>query len=143
MPTPTSEKHLSSLIQLLLDDLLEIFDGPLTQEEHNWTMTLTDKVQEYLCRQFRLEESDEYRSELLDEHPHQQQSLKQLHREHQSLLREFAEIRNALGGSRRDAKLFHRLQGEFRLWVQRYRNHERRETQLLFDTWTVDLGAGE
>lgn len=143
MLTATTETNLSSLIQLLLDDLIEIFDGPLTVEEHNWAMTLTDKVQEYLCRQFCMEESDDYQNELLDEHPHRQQNLKQLHREHQSLLRGFAEIRNALGGSRRDSKLFCRLQSEFRLWVQRYRNHERRETQLLFDTWTVDLGSGE
>ncbi len=44
MPKANQDSNLSSLILLLLDDLLEIFDGPLTEEEHNWAMTLTDKV---------------------------------------------------------------------------------------------------
>jgi len=143
MPSTISETQLSSLIQLLLDDLLEILDGPLTAEEHRWAMTLTDKVQGYLCRQFRLEESDKSQEELFAEHPHRQQELNQLHREHQSLLRSFSEIRNALSGSRVETRLFRRLQNEFRLWVHEYRNHERRETELLFDTWSVDLGSGE
>ncbi len=143
MPSTISDTHLRSLIELLLDDLLEIFDGPLTAEEHHWAMTLCDKVQGYLCHQFRLEESEETGDELFYEQPHRQRDLNQLHREHQSLLRGFSEIRNALSGTRLNTRLFQRLQKEFHLWVHKYRDHERRETKLLLDTWLVDLGTGE
>lgn len=143
MPSTISDTHLRSLIELLLDDLLEIFDGPLTAEEHHWAMTLCDKVQGYLSRQFRLEESAKSADELFYEHPHRQQDLNQLYGEHQALLRSFSELRNALSGSRLETQFFRRLQNEFRLWVHEYRNHEKRENELLLDAWCVDLGSGE
>ena len=144
-PTHTDQQlpDYDALIHLLLDDLLEMLDGRINEEEHRWSMTLLEKVQEYLHRQFTVEESGGYLEEVLEEFPSWQPLLRTLQGEHKHLLQDFCELRNELSGCQTSTPLALRLQREFRMWVRRFRNHQHREAQVLQKAYTLDVGSGE
>jgi hemerythrin len=137
------EKY-TQLIPLLLDDLQGMFDGdPIQAGDIRWSLTVMDKVAEYLQDQFRLEEQDGYLTEVLEEYPNWYPQVQRLQREHRSLYRQFTSLRDELAAATPNMAMAAELTQRFREWAAAYRKHQDQEASLILDAITLEVGVGE
>src|SRR5262245_55234372 len=91
----------------------------------------------HLAEHFRLDEHDGYMDAVREREPSLEKRVQELAEEHRGLMQSLdARLRRA-GAAGGVGDLF---RGAVRAWVKRVRRHEARETDLIQEAFTVDVG---
>lgn len=130
-------------LDLLLDRLTKVVESPPEQIEATSVTALLDEVLENLDEQFRLEEENDYMADVLERYPTWYPQVRQLQEEHRLLQQHLREVRDRIARENADGTLSREIHRQLRDWLNAYRNHDRRETDLVQEAFTLDVGAGE
>ncbi len=141
--TIRSVERFNGLIHLLLDDLKEMLAEDVSEDDRRWSLSIMEKVVEYLQEQFDIEERDGYLHEVLDQFPNWHPQVKHLQQEHRHLHRQFVEIRDRLESTPVDSAMSQEMRRQLGDWIDSFRQHQERENRLLQDAFTIDLGVGD
>lgn len=133
----------NGLIAVLLDDLIEMLEGPIRSDERAWVLQTMEQVRNYLNQQFQLEEDDDYLAVVLEEFPNWYPQITHLRQEHELLRRQFADIIERLQSTDQTSLMTQEIRRHLTDWIAAYRQHQQRESRLLHEAFTVDVGAGE
>lgn len=136
-------KRCSSLEQLLLDELHDMLHSNATDEETQWVEQTLDRLCETLDREFSLMESNGYLKEVLDERPSWDHIVAGLCESHDELRADLKKIRGGLSVPLSRKRVTGLLRQQFQDWMQQFRRHKRRETDLIQEAFATDLGQGE
>jgi nucleotide-binding universal stress UspA family protein len=95
-------------------------------------------TQAHLTEHFRLEEQNGYMEAVRNRQPHLERTIQQLAGEH----RELAQVLEALIEEGRSARCLGKpFRDEVHKWVERVRQHEARENDLVQDAFNLEMGA--
>jgi hypothetical protein len=86
----------SSLEYILLGDLRDVLDETPDAESRRWLIAVLDALLDTLPREFDLEDTDGYMSEVLERYPSWNKQVDRLHREHDVLFTKLKELRGRL-----------------------------------------------
>ncbi len=124
----------------LLDDLrkLEEASRAAPREGPGELRTRLDATHAHLVEHFRFEEQNGYLDAVRKQEPRLERVIEQLAQEHRQLLQALEALIEAARSPRCLGEPF---QAEVREWVERVRQHEVRENDLVQDAFNLDLGA--
>lgn len=112
-------------------------------DERSWSLTIMDRVAEYLQQQFDVEESDGYLHEVLDEFPNWHPQVEHLQQEHRLLQQQFVQIRDRLEATPINSAMSHEVRHQLGDWIDSFRQHQGRENRLIQEAFSIDLGGGD
>jgi hypothetical protein len=117
---------------------LEEAVGPESGETLEEVCTRLRATQTQVTRHFRLEEKNGFLTDVAEREPRLDRAVEHLVAEHRELAQSLDTlVRKARATSVLDNALREAIRG----WIARLRDHEARETDLIQDAFTVDLGA--
>lgn len=131
------------LLTILIDDLQELLDEKPDRENARWVLAVVDKMLENLDDQFALEEDGGYLDDVLEQYPTWHPQVRQLQQEHRMLHEHLKEARDRLQRESRQGIVSREIFRQLTDWMNAYQNHDRRETALLQDAFTLEVGVGE
>ena len=130
-------------LNVLLDRLAGVVKSPPEQVEAASLTALLDEILENLDEQFRLEEDNDYMADVLERYPTWYPQVRQLQEEHRLLQRHLREVQDRIARENAGSTLSREIHRQLRDWLNAYRNHDRRENDLVQEAFTLDVGAGE
>ena len=136
-------KRCSSLEHLLLEELEEMLCEGVSDEDTQWIELTVDRLCETIDREFSLMEANGYLSEVLEERPSWDHIVSGLRITHDELRGDLREIRDMLTARKTRLRVTRIQRGRFEDWMQRFLQHKRKETDLIQEALTTDLGEGE
>jgi hypothetical protein len=92
----------------------------------------------HITAHFRFEEQEGYMDAVRKREPRLERTVRQLVQEHGQLA---ASLEALVRGAETATRLEDRLCKEVHAWVERVRGHERRENELVQNTFGLDIGA--
>lgn len=95
-------------------------------------------IRKHVTEHFRLEEQNGYMDVVRTREPRLERAIQQLSAEHRQLL---ASLETLINEANAAVSLDNTLREKVRDWVERVRQHEARETDLVQEAFTLDLGA--
>lgn len=143
---PLPLKNLSrdvALEYLLVGDLRELLDEPMSRENTEWLIAVLDELLRLLPREFRAEEAGGYLQEVLDEYPGWERQVEELRREHKLLYRRLFALRHQIGRGVRDGAVAEGLRKDLQDWVEALESHNHRETDILMEAINLEVGVGD
>jgi len=102
-----------------------------------------DDMLDNLNEQFRLEEEHDYLADVLEQYPTWHPQVEQLQREEQLLQRHLQEARDRIARESTDGCLSRESRRQLIDWLDAYHNHVHRETRLVQEAFTLEVGQGE
>lgn len=130
-----------TLEHLLLGDLREILEDPITDESRGWLLVILDQLLETLHHEFTLEEKGGYMSEVLEQHPNWSRHADQLLRQHQELYGTLLMLRRRFSEGQSADDSIATARHQLRNWMMSLAAHERHERRLLQDSFSLDIGV--
>ena len=95
-------------------------------------------TQTHVTEHFRFEEQNGYMEAVLKREPRLERAIQQLAEEHRSLAQSLAVlVERAKAGTSLDDPFREEVRG----WVERVRQHEARENEVVQDAFNLDIGA--
>ena len=131
------------LLAVLIDELHDLLNEPDDPTNDRFLVEIVDQMLENLDRQFELEEQDGYLADVLEEYPNWHPQVKQLLEEHRMLHEHLRQIRDRLESQVRIRTAPTAIRRQLIDWIDAYRQHDRRETDLLQEAFTLEVGVGE
>lgn len=131
------------LLAVLIDELHDLLNEPDDPANDRFLVEIVDQMLENLDRQFELEEQDGYLADVLDEYPNWHPQVKHLLEEHHMLHEHLRQIRDRLESQVRVRTAPTAIRRQLIDWIDAYRQHDRRETDLLQEAFTLEVGVGE
>ena len=128
------------LEHLLLDDLRELLWEPFDSENRRWTAAVVSCLLKVVAAEQRLQASDGYLSDVLDEFPWWIAQVERLEQNHQKLIRQLRRAQQRLRlPPRRDAD--RGIRRELWSWLECFTRHRQRERELVQLSVNLDLGG--
>ena len=125
---------------VLLKDLLTLEDAarPTSVKGLAKLRTRLRATRNHITAHFRFEEQEGYMDAVRKREPRLERTVRQLVQEHGQLA---ASLEALVRGAETATRLEDRLCKEVHAWVARVRGHERRENELVQNTFGLDIGA--
>lgn len=139
----TSFEQLSECIRQeadLVEQLRELLDRSNDNPSASAPGPILDGFLETLPREFALEESDGYMSEVLEAYPNWSEHVQGLRRDHENLVTELRRLRDKAGDAV-PGELAAETRQELRDWMMSLLSHHRHERRLFQQTFNLDIGA--
>jgi hypothetical protein len=133
----------SSLEYILLGDLRDVLDETPDAESRRWLIAVLDALLDTLPREFDLEDTDGYMSEVLERYPSWNKQVDRLHREHDVLFTKLKELRGRLDCDSWIAPIANEIRRDIRDWTLTLIAHRRNETRLVQTAMNLEVGAGD
>jgi hypothetical protein len=134
----------TELEYILLGDLREMLEEPLTPVSRQWMLAVLDVLLETLPREHRLKSSsDGYLSEVLLEFPNWSPHVDRLEAEHFDLYDRLWDLRDELEGGASARSAASALRFALRDWMEAFLMHRRDESALLMDAVNTEIGGGD
>jgi hypothetical protein len=133
----------TSLEYILLGDLRDILEEALDRESRRWLIAVLDALLETLPREFDLEETDGYMSEVLERYPNWSGQVDRLHRDHDLLFCKLKELRGRIDGDTWVAPFANEVRRDLRDWILKLIAHRRNETRLVQTAMNLEVGTGD
>jgi hypothetical protein len=133
----------TELEYILLGDLREMLEEPLSPVSRQWMLAVLDVLLETLPREYRLKSSDGYLSEVLTECPNWSPHVDRLEAEHFDLYDRLWDLRDELEGGDSARSAASALRFALREWMDAFLMHHRDESTLLMDAVNVEIGGGD
>jgi hypothetical protein len=127
---------------VLLEDLRRLDEAarPASGEGIVELRARLETTQAHIAEHFRFEEQNGYMDVVRKREPRLERAIQQLADEHRQLAQSLAAL---IEEGRMAASLEARFRDEVRAWVDRVRQHEAREDDLVQDSFNLDIGAGD
>lgn len=132
-----------TLEYILLGDLRDLLEEPANEETSKWLVAVLDTLLDMLPRQFALEESGGYLSEVTAEFPHWFREVEALQREHHALYASLQQLRDRVVLDKPFDGIADQVRAELRDWMQRVAAHKRHENRLVQTAVNLEVGAGD
>ena len=125
---------------VLLEDLRRLDEAthPASGEGLAELRARLDVTQEHITEHFRFEEQNGYMHAVRAREPRLERAIHQLAEEHRQLARSLEAL---IERARDTTSLDDRFRDEVREWVERVRQHEARENDIVQDAFNLDIGA--
>lgn len=133
----------NALLRLLTDDLAELLEEPAERATTRWVLGVLEAMLDNLQQQIRHEEEHDYLAEVLEQYPSWHPQVEHLRQQQQLLHRQLREIRERIAAGADDAAVLFEARRQLRDWIEAYNEHQRRETRLIQDAFTLETGVGE
>ncbi|MSR57976.1 MAG: hypothetical protein EXS05_09910 [Planctomycetaceae bacterium] len=133
----------SMLEYILLGDLRDLLEEPADPENRKWLLAVLDCLLETLPNEFDLQDEDGYMSEVLDRHPHWNNQVEQLHRNHEQLFLKLKELRGRIVRDNWIAPIANEVRRDLRDWVLTIVALRRRETRMVQTAMNLEVGVGD
>lgn len=138
-----SLRQCSELQYILLGDLREMLDEPLTPQTRCWMLAVVDTLLEMIPREHRLMSVDGYLSEVLSEFPNWTSRVDKLEAEHFGLFDRLSDLRDELEQQRTERTATQTLKLSLQNWMTAFAAHRRHESALILDAVNVEIGGGD
>jgi hypothetical protein len=143
--TPLSAAQLrrcTELEYLLLGDLREMLEEPLTPQSRKWMLAVLDTLLDTLPREHRLQSSDGYLAEVLHEFPNWSGRVDRLESRHYDLYDRLWDLRDELEVEQLDRPAVAALRYSLHEWMQQLFQLRLNESNLLMAAVNTDIGGG-
>jgi hypothetical protein len=137
--SPVAEA-LSRAHRSLLEDLRKLEEAARPSAGKSLTdlRDRLDAADTDITEHFRFEEQNGYMSDVRKQKPHLERAVQQLAAEHRQLAQGLAGLIDKAWAA---SSLDDALGEEVRQWIERVRQHEHRENELVQDAFNIDIGA--
>lgn len=145
-PAPAQAAQLrrcAELEYLLLGDLREMLEEPVTPQGRNWMLAVVDTLLDMLPHEHRLKSIDGYLSEVLTEFPNWTGHVDRLEAQHYDLYDRLSDLRDELEVETLDRTAANALKYSLQEWMEAFVQHRRRESDLLQSAMCTDIGGGD
>ncbi len=143
VPRRRSLQEYVDLEYILLGDLRDLLEEPITEETSRWLRVVLDALVDMLPKEFRLEEEGGYMAEVLEEHPTWYREVLRLHREHDELFAKLCDLRRRIMLHQPFSEVAHLVRLELRDWMAQLTAHNRHEARLLQTAFNLEIGVGD
>jgi Hemerythrin HHE cation binding domain len=133
----------TSLEYILLGDLRDVLEEPVDRESRRWLMAILDALLETLPREFDLEDTDGYMSEVLERFPNWSGQVDRLHRDHEQMFGKLKELRGRVERDSWIAPIANEVRRDLRDWILKLIAHRRTETRLVQTAMNLEVGTGD
>ena len=131
------------MLRLLTGQLADLLAEPAENATTLCVVELLDAMLDNLREQFRLEEEQDYLADVLQQYPNWHPEVEHLRQQHSLLHNQLRDIRRRVAAAGDRPTVRYQTRRQLRDWINTYNEHERRETQLIQDAFTLETGAGE
>jgi hypothetical protein len=138
-----SLRECNELQYILLGDLREMLDEPLTPLARRWMAAVVDTLLEMIPREHRLKSANGYLAEVLTEFPNWASRVDKLEAQHFGLFDRLSDLRDELDQEASDGAAVRALTFSLQEWMEAYAEHRRHESALLLDAVNVEIGGGD
>ena len=128
------------LVFLLNEDLTELLEQPGEVGDVLWVSTIIDTIIDHLTE---LLQQEDYLAEVIEQYPSWYPLVVHLQEEHQLLCRQLSETRDVLRLQSETDIVTSEMRRQLSDWVKHYKEHEHRESLLVLDAFTLEVGEGE
>ncbi|MFV0446808.1 MAG: hypothetical protein ACK5Q5_24820 [Planctomycetaceae bacterium] len=142
MVSATQLRRCTELDYLLLGDLREMLEEPLTTQTRKWMLSVLDVLLDNLPQEHRLKSVDGYLGEVLQEFPNWQGRVDRLESQHYELYDRLSDLRDDLEVDALESSVAQALRYGLHEWMEALVAHRLQETDLLQSAVNTDLGGG-
>src|SRR5690606_338605 len=136
-------RRCTELEYLLIGDLREMLEEPMTTQGRSWTLAVVETLLETLPREHRLKSVDGYLSEVLTEFPSWTGRVDRLEAQHYDLYDRLTDLRDELEVETLDRTAANSLRYSIKEWMEAFVAHRRNEGDLLQAAIYTDIGGGD
>lgn len=136
-------RRCTELEYLLLGDLREMLEEPVSPQGRNWMLAVIDTLLDMLPREHRLKSVDGYLSEVLQEFPNWTGHVDRLEAQHYDLYDRLSDLRDELEVETLDRTAAQMLRYSLHEWMEAFVAHRRRESALMQSAVNTDIGGGD
>jgi hemerythrin-like domain-containing protein len=140
IPSPSVAQNLDEAHTSLLQDLRQLEETAATSPlgQLSELSAALEKAQTHVREHFRFEEENGYMDSVRKREPRFERTIQQLVDEHQRLLRSLERL---IGQANKASRLVDVLFEKVRGWMEKVRQHEARETELVQNAFNNDISA--
>lgn len=136
-----SLKKSNDLEYFLLGDLHQLLDEPRSQQTRQSLLVILDQLIKHLPRQLQLQSESGYMSRVLEEFPHWNKRIELLRGEDIGCCWLLEQLRERIADESPILCIAKDTCRSVGRWMKSFRDHRRRETDLLQAAFTRDIGG--
>jgi hypothetical protein len=140
-PPSARLRQCTDLEYLLLGDLQEMLEEPLTPTGVKWVLAVVETLLDTLPREHRLKSADGYLSEVLAECPNWSVHVDRLRTQYFELYDRLSDLRDDLEDGFAEPTTTRSVKRSLKSWMQEFASYQRRESDLLGAAVNLDLGG--
>lgn len=133
----------AALEYILLGDLRDLLDEPITDETTRWLKAVLDVLLETLPRATDLEDNRDCLDEVLQRFPSWYPQVDRMRKGHRMLFTNLRKLRNRIACQKPVEDVAQELQRELHEWLTSLVAHHRHENRLLLTAMNLEVGAGD
>lgn len=134
---------MAALEYILLGDLRDLLEEEPDEQNSRWLVAILDTLVDTLPRELAIKSRDGYLEDVLEEHPHWEAQVQQLHAEYKLLCVRLESFRDQLVSRTPYASIAAQLRSDLSEWMSALQAHHRQETQLLQAAVNLEVGGGD
>ncbi|MBL4884305.1 MAG: hypothetical protein JKY95_07200 [Planctomycetaceae bacterium] len=136
-------KQLGELEFLLLGDLRDVLEEEASERNRKWLLAIVETLLKTVPMEFSLREQGGYLQDIVSCCPHADREVQQLLKEHQTLRTRLEQLRDELFTIRQFRTHASVLKLELEQWMKTLQNHNRKEEDLIQDSYSQGVGVGD
>lgn len=134
---------MAALEYILLGDLRDLLEEEPDEQTSKWLVAILDTLLDTLPRELAIKSRDGYLEDVLEEHPHWEAEVQQLHAEYELLCVRLEAFRDQLVSRTPYSSIARQLREDLREWMNALQAHHRHETRLLQTAVNLEVGGGD
>jgi len=134
-------KRCYDLEYLLLGDLRQFLDDPVTPDTRQGLVVTLDRLLDHLPLQLELVSEEGYMSEVLEEFPNWHRQIEALLGENMSCISRLRELRRRVANELPFSAVGREVSFKLRKWMESLETIREREVQILQNAFALDLGG--
>ena len=132
----------AELEYLLLGDLREMLEEPITPQSRKWMLAVLDALLDTLPQEHRLKSVDGYLTEVLEEFPNWAGRVNRLEAHYYELFDRLSDLRDELEVDIPEKQSVPMLRYSLQEWMEALADHQAQESDLLVAALNTDIGGG-
>lgn len=141
--TTRSINKYNETIMRTMDEIRDLLDAPERKRDPATCIVKIEKVLDCLEKQFQLEESGGYLTEVYENFPNWHTQVRHLQEEHRLLHRQLREIQEELNLLPEDEPWNEYIRSQVFVWMDTFTNHQKKENEIIQKSFILEVGVGE
>lgn len=140
---PKTLGQFTEMQYILMGDLRELLETPVSKFQRNWLLTILDALLETLPQQFRIKEEGGYMTEVVEAVPYWDAEVEKLRGEHGPLCETLRDLRTRVAEGSQFKEVAEIVRLDLQRWVERMTAHDHHESQLFQNSVNLEIGVGD
>lgn len=137
------EEYLA-LEYILLGDLRDVLEEEPDEQSRKWLLAVLNALLDAMPREFELKcRGGGYLCEVLEQYPNWYGEVEQLRAEREELFAHLRRLQNCVREAFPFEHVAARVRRELQLWMKGFVAHHRHERRIVFNAFTVEIGAAD